>query len=55
MSTATIANTETQTRPLGYRDFSIGQFGFKRDEYFANIRYPGRHATSSPSTPFCAP
>src|ERR1700690_1569738 len=41
MSTATIVNTETQTRPLGYRDFSIGQFKFKRDEYFANVSYPG--------------
>ena len=44
MSTATIVNTETQTRPLGYQDFSIGQFSFRRDEYFANVSYPRRNA-----------
>ena len=44
MSTATIVNTQTQTRPLGYQSFSIGQFKFERDEYFAHIAYPGgRH------------
>jgi hypothetical protein len=41
MSTATVVNTETQTRSLGYKNFSIGQFKFERDEYFANISYPG--------------
>ena len=41
MSTATISKTETQTRPLGYHDFAIGQFTFKRDEYFSHIGYPG--------------
>jgi len=41
MSTATVVNTETQTRSLGYKNFSIGQFKFERDEYFAHIHYPG--------------
>jgi hypothetical protein len=44
MSTATITTESTQTRTLGYKNFSIGQFKFERDEYFAHIYYPGgRH------------
>ena len=32
------------SRDLGYKTFSIGDFRFERDEYFAHITYPsGRH------------
>ncbi len=31
----------SQQGKLGYRTFSIGKFHFERDEYFANITYPG--------------
>jgi hypothetical protein len=28
----------------GYRDFTLGKFGFSRDEYFVHIRWPnGTH------------
>ena len=30
---------------FGYRDFKLGEFEFKRDEYFAHIHWPKRHAT----------
>jgi len=46
MSTAKINNVETAgtARDLGYQTFSIGKFGFERDEYFAHISFPyGRH------------
>jgi hypothetical protein len=42
MSTAVAAPATPSA--LGYREFTIGQFTFTRDEYFAHIRYPGgRH------------
>ncbi len=42
MSTVTMTTTETaQKKALGYKTFSIGQFKFERDEYFAHIHYPG--------------
>ncbi len=44
MSTATAVSPETDTKDLGYQTFSVGQFRFERDEYFAHIFYPGgRH------------
>ena len=45
MSTAPILNeTPAPVRDLGYQTFSIGNFRFERDEYFAHIYFPhGRH------------
>ena len=46
MSTASMptAVAEGQTKALGYKTYSIGEFSFRRDESFAYIMYPGgRH------------
>jgi hypothetical protein len=46
MSTARVPNIDTPVagRELGYQTFSIGNFRFGRDEYFAHISFPhGRH------------
>jgi len=48
MSTQTMPATSGPTgapvNDLGYKKFSIGEFTFERDEYFAHIFYPGsRH------------
>jgi hypothetical protein len=46
MSTATLPNVpvKSSTKDLGYKSFQVGKFNFERDEYFANISYPGgRH------------
>ena len=45
MSTVQAAPKSSQpSNNLGYQTFSIGQFKFQRDEYFAHILYPGnRH------------
>jgi Hydroquinone 1,2-dioxygenase large subunit N-terminal len=43
MSTLT-AEAPAAVSKLGYQTFTIGKFSFDRDEYFANISYPGgRH------------
>lgn len=44
MSTVETAKTPATANRLGYKDFAIGKFTFRRDEYFAHIGYPGgRH------------
>jgi len=40
MSTSTLER-QIVVNKLGYQAFSIGKFGFERDEYFAHIKYPG--------------
>src|SRR5215467_2728344 len=35
---------DSKTNDHGYRSFSVGGFGFERDEYFAHIKWPdGSH------------
>jgi hypothetical protein len=42
-STETKAS-KAKAKALGYKSFTAGNFKFERDEYFANIHYPGgRH------------
>jgi Hydroquinone 1,2-dioxygenase large subunit N-terminal len=45
--TATVDTTTSAPNAQGYRDFTLGQFTFKRDEYFAYISWPtGSHIMS---------
>lgn len=45
--TATVETTASAPNAHGYREFILGQFSFKRDEYFAYITWPtGSHIMS---------
>jgi Hydroquinone 1,2-dioxygenase large subunit N-terminal len=45
--TATVDTTTSAPNSEGYREFTLGQFTFKRDEYFAYISWPtGSHIMS---------
>jgi hypothetical protein len=45
--TATVDTTTSAPNSEGYREFTLGQFTFKRDEYFAYIGWPtGSHIMS---------
>src|SRR5579872_5754681 len=35
------SQSNSQANDFGYRNFALGGFKFERDEYFANITWPG--------------
>ena len=38
---AEIKATDQKANEYGYRSFSLGEFRFERDEYFAHLAWPG--------------
>ena len=44
MNTATLTHAQIQAKTidLGYQSFTLGSFGFRRDEYFAHITWSTR-------------
>jgi hypothetical protein len=46
-ATDAVAITATEPNEFGYREFSIGGFAFRRDEFFAHVNWPtGSHVMS---------
>ncbi len=49
MSVQTVSGVKaTEPNEHGYRSFSLGEFTFRRDEYFVYVKWPtGRHVLSA--------